>query len=102
MTASTKPCPIAWTKEDGPCPCAFKDRRMNCESQCECIEMYEERYRQDLLDATTLVITSCPQCGKPTSNTKGDLKKGWKLLCRDCSKEYAEGQALAAHVRGDI
>jgi len=86
MTASTKPCPIAWTKEDGPCPCAFKDRR----------------YRQDLLDATTLVITSCPQCGKPTSNTKGDLKKGWKLLCRDCSKEYAEGQALAAHVRGDI
>jgi len=64
--------------------------------------MYKERYRQDLLESTTLVIIACPWCQRPTNVTKGDIKKGWVPLCKVCSKDYQNGQILIAHVRGDI
>ena len=98
-----KTCPIVWTKEDGPCPCAFRDRHNQCESRTDCLEMYEERYRQDLLDAATLGIALCPQCKTNiVTTTLGDMRRGWAPLCPTCSRDYQEGQDLAAHIRGDI
>ena len=100
-----KKCPIYWTKEDGPYPCAFKNAAGDCaykrvdRSQDElCIPPYRSRY----LESIKPVVTKCPDCGVEVSNTVGDLKRGRFPLCYFCNEKREEGQRLAAHIKGDI
>lgn len=99
-----KLCPIAWTKEDGPYPCAFKSKDRTCNVNNPdpwappCIPVYKKKYYHSLEG----VPTKCPQCGKDTETARGDLARGRLPLCKDCSEERNEMGALAVHVRGDI
>ena len=100
-----KKCPIYWTKEDGPYPCAFKNAAGDCAKTIdyrlasECIPMHMPRY----LESIKPVVTKCPECGvNEVTTTVGKFKRGILPLCPICSKRRRADEALAAHIRGDI
>lgn len=99
-----KKCPICWTKEDGPYPCAFKNGIGDCakttgyDLASECIPMHMPRY----LEYIKPVVSKCPDCGVEVENTAGDLKRGLFPLCYFCNEKREESRSLAEHVRGDI
>jgi hypothetical protein len=100
-----KKCPIYWTKEDGPHPCAFKNAAEDCAKTndhslaSECIPMYMPRY----LESIKPIMVKCAGCGvNKAMTTIGKFKRGILPLCPICSKKRQADEALAAHVRGDI
>jgi hypothetical protein len=102
-----KECPIAWTKEDGPYPCAFFQGGRICIWPADvvkgpCVPMHLPKYRH----AQTTTTVPCCECGGPAEIQTGLLERyqatgGLKVWCRGCSKVVLDGEALAAHIRGD-
>lgn len=93
-------CPIAWKKEDGPFPCAFKDRLDNCSwinPYTSCVPNHILRYNHSI----RYIPTKCPDCGVLVDNTFGNEERGIHPLCHSCSKKWNGAQGLADHIRGD-